>query len=128
MAFVLTAGQAGDTPASPDVMAALRVPRPRGRPRTRPDVVLADKAYSSRAIREHLRRRGIRSQRRSLPMAGFRNEAIARGALPVWTVKESSAKTTSRTWWLEFSTAQCPRTYLPRSPGLAWWVSRLVSA
>ena len=32
-----------------------------GRPRTRPDVVLADKAYSSRAIREHLRRLGIRA-------------------------------------------------------------------
>ena len=26
-----------------------------------PDVVLADRAYSSRAIREHLRRRGIRA-------------------------------------------------------------------
>ena len=43
------------------VMARLRVPRRRGRPRTRPDVVLADKAYSSRAIREHLRKRGIRA-------------------------------------------------------------------
>lgn len=30
-----------------------------GRPRTRPDSVLADKAYSSRAIRAELRRRGI---------------------------------------------------------------------
>lgn len=42
-------------------MAALRVPRAIGRPRTRPLVVLADRAYSSRAIREHLRRRGIRA-------------------------------------------------------------------
>lgn len=40
-------------------MARLRVPRRRGRPRTRPDLVLADKAYSSRAIRDHLRKRGI---------------------------------------------------------------------
>ncbi|MGI5397165.1 IS5 family transposase [Streptomyces sp. CA-251251] len=61
LAFVLTAGQAGDAPAFTDVMARLRVPRRRGRPRTRPDVVLADKAYSSRAIREHLRKRGIRA-------------------------------------------------------------------
>ncbi|MFG2331057.1 IS5 family transposase [Streptomyces sp. NPDC048604] len=45
LAFVLTAGQAGDAPAFGDVMARLRVPRRRGRPRTRPDVVLADKAY-----------------------------------------------------------------------------------
>ncbi|WP_411977398.1 IS5 family transposase [Streptomyces decoyicus] len=61
LAFVLTAGQAGDAPAFTDVMARLRVPRRRGRPRTRPDVVLADKAYSSRAIRDHLRKRGIRT-------------------------------------------------------------------
>jgi len=32
-----------------------------GRPRTRPGRVLADKAYSSRAIRSHLRRRRIRT-------------------------------------------------------------------
>ncbi|MDV5143978.1 IS5 family transposase [Streptomyces sp. SBC-4] len=59
LVFVLTAGQAGDAPAFTHVMARLRVPRRRGRPRTRPDVVLADKAYSSRAIREHLPKRGI---------------------------------------------------------------------
>jgi Transposase DDE domain. len=42
-------------------MNQLRVPLPIGRPRTTPDVVLADKAYSSRAIRTRLRRRGIRA-------------------------------------------------------------------
>ncbi|GAA0931117.1 MULTISPECIES: IS5 family transposase [Streptomyces violaceusniger group] len=61
LAFVLTAGQAGDAPVFTDVMDRLRVPRRRGRPRTRPDMVLADKAYSSREIRNHLRRRGIRA-------------------------------------------------------------------
>ncbi|MFC4611300.1 transposase [Streptomyces maoxianensis] len=61
LAFVLTAGQAGDAPAFGDVMARLPVPRRRARPRTRPDVALADKAYSSRTIREHLRKRGIRA-------------------------------------------------------------------
>ncbi|MFF2363118.1 IS5 family transposase [Streptomyces sp. NPDC058122] len=61
LAFHLTAGQAGDAPAFTEVMARLRIPRPRGRPRTRPDVVLAGKAYSSRAIRDHLRKRGIRA-------------------------------------------------------------------
>ncbi|WP_373303848.1 IS5 family transposase [Streptomyces cavourensis] len=60
-AFVLTSGQAGDAPGFPEVMARLRVPRPIGRPRTTPNVVLADKAYSSRAIRTRLRRRGIRA-------------------------------------------------------------------
>ncbi|MFD6988586.1 IS5 family transposase [Streptomyces sp. NPDC059943] len=61
LAFVLTPGQAGDAPEFPQVMARLRVPRPTGRPRTTPEMVLADKAYSSRAIRTHLRRRGIRA-------------------------------------------------------------------
>jgi transposase len=41
-------------------MAALRIDRRgKGRPRTRPGRVLADKAYSSKAIRSHLRRRNI---------------------------------------------------------------------
>ena len=42
-------------------MAGIKVPRPGpGRPRTRPDSVTADKAYSARRNRSHLRRRGIR--------------------------------------------------------------------
>ncbi|WP_428837660.1 IS5 family transposase [Streptomyces olivaceiscleroticus] len=61
LAFVVTAGQAGDAPAFEQVMHRLRVPRAIGRPRITPEVVLADKAYSSRAIRRHLRRRGIRA-------------------------------------------------------------------
>ncbi|MFJ4336504.1 MULTISPECIES: IS5 family transposase [unclassified Streptomyces] len=58
----ITAGQAGDAPAFEAVMEGIRVPRRGlGRPRTRPAIVLADRAYSSRAIRGHLRRRGVRS-------------------------------------------------------------------
>lgn len=58
----VTAGQAGDAPAFEAVMAGIRIPRSGlGRPRTRPAVVLPDRAYSSRAIRGHLRRRGIRA-------------------------------------------------------------------
>ncbi|MFE3269266.1 IS5 family transposase [Streptomyces sp. NPDC059215] len=58
----VTAGQAGDAPAFEAVMARIRIPRSGpGRPRTRPTTVLADRAYSSRAIRGHLRRRGIRA-------------------------------------------------------------------
>ncbi|SEL47585.1 Putative transposase of IS4/5 family [Nonomuraea pusilla] len=61
LALVLTAGQRGDAPQFPAVMAAIRVPRlGPGRPRTRPETVRADKACSSRAIRQHLRSRGIR--------------------------------------------------------------------
>ncbi|NEB02561.1 IS5 family transposase [Streptomyces sp. SID13726] len=62
LALHVTAGQAGDAPAFEAVMARIRVPRTGlGRPRTRPALVLADRAYSSRAIRTHLRRRGIRA-------------------------------------------------------------------
>ncbi|MFM9612333.1 IS5 family transposase [Streptomyces niveiscabiei] len=62
LAITVTAGQAGDAPSFTAVMAALRVPRTgRGRPRTRPDMVIADRAYSSRAIRSHLRERHIRA-------------------------------------------------------------------
>jgi transposase len=60
LAMLLTAGQRGDSPQFTRVLAGIRVPRlDGGRPRTRPDRVLADKAYSSRANRAELRRRGI---------------------------------------------------------------------
>ena len=43
-------------------MGRLRIRRlGRGRPRTRPSRLLADKAYSNRAIRSHLRRRRIKA-------------------------------------------------------------------
>ncbi|MFE5770562.1 IS5 family transposase [Streptomyces sp. NPDC056485] len=62
LALRITAGQTGDAPAFETVMAGIRVLRSSpGRPRTRPDAVLAHRAYSSRAIRNHLRRRGIRA-------------------------------------------------------------------
>ena len=48
-----------------------------GRPRTRPDVVLADKAYSSRAIRGHLRKRGIRAV---IPVPTDRGHRLRRGS------------------------------------------------
>jgi hypothetical protein len=50
LSIVLTAGQAGDSPQFTAVLEAIRVARTGpGRPRSRPDTVLADKAYSSRA-------------------------------------------------------------------------------
>jgi len=60
LVLLVGAGQANDSPVFPQLMARLRVARPgRGRPRTRPTVVLADKAYSARAHRAALRARGI---------------------------------------------------------------------
>ena len=61
LATVLTGGQAADSPQFTTVLDRIRVPRRSGpgRPRTRPDRVLGDKAYSARANRAYLRRRGI---------------------------------------------------------------------
>jgi transposase len=60
LSILVTAGQRGDSPQFHAVLEGIRVPRPgQGRPRTRPDRVLADKAYGSRANRAYLRRRAI---------------------------------------------------------------------
>ncbi|MGC9668764.1 IS5 family transposase [Planosporangium sp. 12N6] len=62
LAMVITAGRRGDSPQFIAVLAAIRVPRPGGgRPRTRPDRVLADRAYTSKANRDYLRGRGIKA-------------------------------------------------------------------
>jgi transposase len=61
LSLLITPGQRGDGPQLPRVLEAISVPRlGPGRPRTRPDGVSADKAYSSRANRRYLRRRKIR--------------------------------------------------------------------
>ncbi|AWI28521.1 IS5 family transposase [Streptomyces sp. ICN441] len=61
LSLLVTAGQRGDSPQFEPVLNAIRVPRAgQGRPRSRPLRVRGDKAYSSRANRAYLRRRGIR--------------------------------------------------------------------
>src|SRR3954452_15365184 len=59
LVIAIAPGQAGDAPAALPLLSQLRVPRRLARPRTRPDRLRGDKAYSSRAIRAHLRERGI---------------------------------------------------------------------
>lgn len=60
MTFVLTAGQRHETTQFEALMEQGAVKRRgRGRPRVRPQRVLGDKAYSSRKIRQYLKRRGI---------------------------------------------------------------------
>ena len=57
-----SAGQRHDSQAFAVLMSRLKIARRgRGRPRTRPGRLLGDKAYSSSAIRAHLRRRGIKA-------------------------------------------------------------------
>ena len=62
LAFVTTVGQRHDAVAFELVLSKVAVPRlGPGRPRTRPDYALADKAYSSKAIRGHLAKRRIKA-------------------------------------------------------------------
>jgi transposase len=61
LSFILTAGQAADSPRFIPVLEKIRVRLPVGRPRTRPDAVAADKAYSSRGNRLYLRTRNIKA-------------------------------------------------------------------
>lgn len=59
LAFVLTPGQAADTSMLIDALSEIRVSGRTGRPRSRPDRVLADKGYPSKANRAWLREHGI---------------------------------------------------------------------
>ncbi|MFG1962361.1 IS5 family transposase [Nonomuraea sp. NPDC049028] len=61
LSLVLTPGQYGDSPQLRRVLGHIRIPRlGPGRPRTRPDSLAADKAYSSRVNGAYLRCRKIR--------------------------------------------------------------------
>ncbi|WUH20597.1 IS5 family transposase [Streptomyces sp. NBC_00448] len=61
LALLITPGQWGDSPQLIPVLEQIRVKRPGGgHPRTRPDYLGGDKAYSSRRNRRYLRRRQIR--------------------------------------------------------------------
>ena len=61
LTIVLTPGQAGDSPALPELLAELRIPRlGAGRPRTTPHALRADKAYAGAKTRTMLQARGIK--------------------------------------------------------------------
>jgi transposase len=84
LAFVLTAGQAADNPRFVEVIERIKVRGPVGRPRTRPDAVAADKAYSARATRTYLRRRGIQAViPEKVDQAANRTKKGSRGGRPV---------------------------------------------
>ncbi|WSD92002.1 IS5 family transposase [Streptomyces canus] len=60
LAVLVTPGQRHDSICARPLLERIRVPRAgRGRPRCRPDQVIADKAYGSRGFRAYLRKRGI---------------------------------------------------------------------
>jgi len=101
LALLTTVGQRHDAVAFELVLSKVAVARPgSGPPRTRPDYALADKAYSSRSIREHLANRGIKAV---IPIkddqAAARARKGSRGGRP-------------------------PRVAKKRNPGPSWYVRR----
>ena len=61
LAVVITGGQRNDGAMLEQILDDVRVARPGpGRPRTRPDAVIADKAYAAGVNRKMLQRRGIK--------------------------------------------------------------------
>ena len=61
MAALLTAGQRHESPFFADMMDAVRVPRPVGRPKKRPEAVAGDRAYDSKENRKWCWQRNIES-------------------------------------------------------------------
>ncbi|MDQ3831087.1 MAG: transposase, partial [Candidatus Tectomicrobia bacterium] len=57
--YVASAHPSEHTLAAP-TLATVKVPQQRGRPRTRLQELVADKGYDSQALRQQLRRRGIK--------------------------------------------------------------------
>ncbi len=85
LVIAVTPGQANDSPALPKLLAELRVPRlGPGRPRTTPDALRGDKAYSARAHRTQLRARGITAViPEQADQIGHRKNRGSRGGRPV---------------------------------------------
>ena len=83
LAFVQSPGQAHDSPYLIEVLDSIAVPTCGGPPRRRPDRVLADMAYSSRANRTWLRAHHIKA---TIPVkadqAGHRHRRGSRGGRP----------------------------------------------
>ncbi|MFD0561304.1 IS5 family transposase [Kitasatospora saccharophila] len=84
LAFILTEGQAADSPQFITVLKRIRVRGPVGRPRIRPDAVAGDKAYSSRGNRSHLRKRSIKAViPEKVDQAANRKKKGSKGGRPV---------------------------------------------
>ncbi len=60
LGLLVASAQEAEVRLAEPTLATIRVPRRRGRPKTRPVSIVADKGYDSDRFREGLRRRGIR--------------------------------------------------------------------
>src|SRR5215207_1692541 len=60
LGLLVASAQRAEIKLAEPTLATIRVPRAKGRPKTRPHELVADKAYDSQPFRERLRCRGIR--------------------------------------------------------------------
>lgn len=60
MGLYVDSAQLHESQLADATLATIRVPQKRGRPRTRPKALVADKAYDSHDCRQRQRRRGIK--------------------------------------------------------------------
>lgn len=77
IAVMITGGQTHDAPQAPHLLQRVKVPGKGTKPRTKPHILIADKAYSSRAIRLLLRSRKIKAciPERSTSITARKNKA-----------------------------------------------------
>jgi transposase len=61
LAATISAGEAHDSKFFISVMQKVNIPVKRGRPRNKPEEVVADKGYDAKHIRMYLRKRGIKA-------------------------------------------------------------------
>ena len=90
LAIILTGGQRNDGAVFTEVIDDIRVPRiGAGRPRTRPDAVIADKAYSNGIIRNYLTTRGVKAviPQKSNEKTSRKNKGSTGGRPPTFDAK-----------------------------------------
>lgn len=103
LALTVTAGQAGDAPAFETVMACIRVPRSGpGRPRTRPVMILADRAihpvawpgHTDRQARDRLSSRSPprRHPHLDTPLTAKQTEPSRPGAPTHWPIAAKATR------------------------------------
>jgi transposase len=88
LAIILGDGNEHDSRRFQQVVSRVRINTGRGRPKTRPEEVLADAAYDTESIRCYLRRRGIKS---SIP-SNKRNQKKSPSGRPTRFDNESYKK------------------------------------
>jgi len=99
LAAVVTAANVAEVTVGLDVVDRVRVPRPRGRPRKRPDSLAADKSYDSVEFRHQLRRRRIQP---SIPRREWPNRRRRPGRPPqVHATSKSRWKVERSHGWLD---------------------------